>query len=169
MLRGTTGSRTAQASSVARRLARRRGAAGGIGWVALMCVLALPAHAGHGTGRLRVGATIVPASGRVMFHGRVLPDGAAAALRPHCRVTTSQTQVRGEIFDLDADRPAAGVRVVVRNGGRWLAGTTDSNGHYVILAPRTGAMTVTVVQAARPGPGGWQVVNAPMGRAACLE
>lgn len=133
---------------------------------ALLCT---PAWAGQATGQFLVGITILPAapSGRVTFHGRVLPDGATTALHPQCVVSRDQVVVRGAVLDLDKNEMVPGARVVVRNGPRYLTGITDGQGHYAIAAPRTNAMTVTVVQAAVPGKQGLRVVDALMGRAAC--
>ena len=135
----------------------------------LAALLSLPASAGQATGHFGVSLTVLPpaTSGHVTFRGRVLPDGTIEAVHPQCVIAGGTLHVRGEIFDLDADRPAAGVRVVVRNGPRYLVGITDAQGRYVITAPQTDAMTVTVVQAARHGPDGQRPVDAPLGRAAC--
>ena len=133
----------------------------------LAALLCMPAWAGQATGQLRVGITILPPSGHVTFHGRVLPDGATTALHPQCVVSRDQVVVRGAVLDLDTNRFVPGARVVVRNGPRYLTGITDGQGHYTIVAPRANAMTVTVVQAAVPGNQSLRVVDALMGRAAC--
>lgn len=135
----------------------------------LAALLSLPTFAGEATGHFRVGITILPPApnGEVSFQGRVLTRSAARALHPECTLADDQLVVRGVVFDLTTNRPAPGARVVVRNGPRYLAGTTDRQGRYTIYAPKTEAMSVTVVQAARSGKAGLQIIKASMGSTAC--
>jgi len=133
----------------------------------LALLLSLPTFASEATGHFRVGMTILPPSGQVSFHGRALTRSAARALLPECTLADDQLMVRGVVYDLTTNRPAPGARVVVRNGPRYLTGTTDRQGRYTIYAQKTDAMSVTVVQASRIGKDGLRIINLPMGRAAC--